>query len=375
MNRGPSIEEAITVACIMALIDSGAAISLVQYSTYQHIDDSFKTHTSHNSKIEQADGLPMTALGMTALHLRIAEFKFIHNVVICDRLPDMEIIFGIDIPTFSISYAWDSEKNCYIQRDGKFLTYTMNFEQKATIGTVKSSLKIPLRHNGVVSIKITGPVIKEHMAYFITDDNSTKGRDPNINIINGIHSIKGKTSVNVFVSNYTNKHIKFNKEEYTGCLQPAITANMTTDQPYTHSPNSVTLQMMMAEQVQPDIFSPPCHKLKPGIQSKLDTLLKEYASQFAKDEVSIGTTPLSEMTIDNGNSEPMSQKPYPIAMKNYQWVKEEIGKLLTAKVVHSSRSSWSAPIIVVPKGDGGKQLVIDYKVTKQGYQEVHLAYA
>ena len=57
------------------------------------------------------------------------------------------------------------------------------------------------------------------------------------------------------------------------------------------------------------------------MQSKLDTLLKEYETQFAKDEASIGTTPLTEMTIDTGNSEPISQKPYPIAMKNYQWVK------------------------------------------------------
>ena len=104
----------------------------------------------------------------------------------------------------------------------------------------------------------------------------------------------------------------------------------------------------MAEQVQPDIFDPPCHKLKPGIQSKLDTLLKKYETQIAKDEMSIGTTPLTEMTIDTGDSEPISQKPYPIAMKNYQWVKEEIEKLLTAKVIPSSRSSWSAPIIVVP---------------------------
>ena len=35
------------------------------------------------------------------------------------------------------------------------------------------------------------------MAYFITDEKSTKGRDPNINIINDIHKIKGKTSVNI----------------------------------------------------------------------------------------------------------------------------------------------------------------------------------
>ena len=62
-----------------------------------------------------------------------------------------------------------------------------------------------------------------------------------------------------------------------------------------------------------------------------------------------------------GNSDPVSQKPYPITMKNCQWIKEEIEKLLAAKVTCSSRSSWSAPIIVVPKGDGGKQLVINYR--------------
>ena len=36
-------------------------------------------------------------------------------------------------------------------------------------------------------------------------------------------------------------------------------------------------------------------------------------------------------------------------------------KLLAAKVICSSRSSWSAPIIIVPKGDGGKHLVINYR--------------
>ena len=212
------------------------------------------------------------------------------------------------------------------------------------------------------------------MTYFITDEDSTKGRDPNINIINSIHNIKGKTFVNILVSDYTNKHIQFNKGECIGCLEPAIEDSMTSDtqihnQPHAHSTNSVTLQKMMAEQVQPDTFNPLHYKLRPNIESKLDTLLTEYASQLAKDKTSIGTTPLMVMTIDMGNSDPVSQKPYPIAMKNYQWVKDEIDKLLIAKVIHSSRSSWSAPIIVVPKDDGGKQLVIDYhalnKVTRK----------
>ena len=128
---------------------------------------------------------------------------------------------------------------------------------------------------------------------------------------------------------------------------------------------------MMAEEVKPDVFNPPCHKLSTNIQKDLNAPLKEYELQFMKDKTSIRTTPLTSMMIDTGNSDPVSQKPYPLAMKHYQWVKEETEKLLTAKVIHSSRSSWSAPIIVVPKGDGGKCLVIEYRALNK----VHLAHA
>ena len=45
------------------------------------------------------------------LHLRIADFKFTHNFIIYDTLPDTEIIFGIDIQKkFSISYVWHKAK-------------------------------------------------------------------------------------------------------------------------------------------------------------------------------------------------------------------------------------------------------------------------
>ena len=112
----------------------------------------------------------------------------------------------------------------------------------------------------------------------------------------------------------------------------------------------------MAEQVKPDIFNPPCHKLKAIIHSKLDTLLKEYISQFVKDETSIRNTPLTHKMINTGIS-----KTIPHHYEKLPMGKRRNRKLIAAKVIHSSRSSWSAPIIVVPKGDGGKQLVISYR--------------
>ena len=252
--RGPPSNDIITVAhitdcptvtvhagkCYQALIDLGAAISLIRHSTYKQIDDHYKTPIqSTSAKLNTTDGSPMTTLGSTALHLCIADFKFTHNFLICNQLPDTELIFGIDIQKkFSLSYAWDKNHQCYIQRNGKFLSFTHTTTKKATIGTVKSTLKIPPRHNGIVPIKICGPSITTDTAHFIADDSTHKGKDPNINIIEGIHKIKDRSTVNVIVSNYSNKHLTFHIGKYIRHLAPL--ESKPIDQGDTHHANSIT---------------------------------------------------------------------------------------------------------------------------------------
>ena len=93
--------------CYKALIDSGATISLLRYSTYKKIEDCYKTPIQPTTtKLNTADGSPMSAIDTTALHLRIDEFKFTHNFIICDQLPETELIFVINIQRkFSLFYA------------------------------------------------------------------------------------------------------------------------------------------------------------------------------------------------------------------------------------------------------------------------------
>ena len=91
-------------------------------------------------------------------------------------------------------------------------------------------------------IKISEPIIEEHMAYFITEDKTSKGKDLNINIISGIHKIKGRTCVNILVFNYTNKHLIFHKGEYVEHLEPAVMDDPAIQQTETHQTNSVMLK-------------------------------------------------------------------------------------------------------------------------------------
>ena len=67
------------------------------------------------------------------------------------------------------------------------------------------------------------------------------------------------------------------------------------------------------------------------------------------------------MSIDTGDHPPIANKPYTLAIKHHEWVKEEIHKFLEASVIRKGHSSWSAPIVVIPKGDGGKRMCVDYR--------------
>ena len=70
-------------------------------------------------------------------------------------------------------------KNCYIHKDGRFLAYTRNCEQKASIGIIKSTLKIPPRHKWASFQSRSKAIqLKDMWPYFISNQDSTKGKDP-----------------------------------------------------------------------------------------------------------------------------------------------------------------------------------------------------
>ena len=84
------------------------------------------------AKLNTANGSPMMALGLTALHLCIAEFKFTHNFIICHQLPETELIFGISMQKkFSSSYAWHKEKIAiYKEMVNSWFTHTLVIAQQ-----------------------------------------------------------------------------------------------------------------------------------------------------------------------------------------------------------------------------------------------------
>ena len=87
---------------------------------------------------------------------------------------------------------------------------------------------------------------------------------------------------------------------------------------------------MLDKHIQPDTFIPPLNNLPGDVRKSLNLLQETFISQFAQDETSIGTTHLTKLQIDMGDSEPALQKLYPIAMEYYDWVRSKINRLVHA---------------------------------------------
>ena len=229
----------------------------------------------------------MTALGMTALQLRTADFKFAYSFIICNRLSDIEILFGIDIQK---KFPWHMpgirKRTVTYRRMADFSPTPETVNRRQLLGLSRQLSKY--HPDTMVSFQSRSKAIQSKDIWHTSSaiKIQQKWKDCNINIINSIHNIKGKTSVNILVSNYTNKHITFNKGEYIGDLEPPIDeipqSSANPDAPTMHS---ITMEILMAEKVEPDTFKPPHHKLKQNIKTKLVELLKEYDSQFAQDEI------------------------------------------------------------------------------------------
>ncbi|CAB3247287.1 unnamed protein product [Arctia plantaginis] len=83
-------------------------------------------------------------------------------------------------------------------------------------------------------------------------------------------------------------------------------------------------------------------------QQVFNDLLTEYSSIFNKNTK---PTSFAVHRIDTGNHPPISVKPYRLSLTRQQQLREKIDEMLKDDIIEESDSSWSAPVILVPKGD------------------------
>ena len=117
---------------------------------------------------------------------------------------------------------------------------------------------------------IKGHNLKDHMAYFISNQYTNKGLDPNIHyLMEFIISKADQLYMFLYPITQTNMST-FIKGQCIGHMEPSIDH-------VPHTPvNSITTQKVIDKHVQPDTFTPLLHTHPGNVRKSLNQLLETY---------------------------------------------------------------------------------------------------
>lgn len=97
--------------------------------------------------------------------------------------------------------------------------------------------------------------------------------------------------------------------------------------------------------------------MTPSQRDILNNLLLEKFQLIGK---SLGYSTLTEHEIIT-DAGPIKQRYYPVSPFKQKIIDEELKNMLEQDIIEPSRSSWSSPILLVPKRDGGYRFCVDYR--------------
>ena len=107
------------------------------------------------------------------------------------------------------------------------------------------------------------------------------------------------------------------------------------------------------------------------MKPNLNKLLIDFDDIMSHSFTDIGLVTLEEVPIETSpDTLPIASKPYPLALKHHQFVKEELQKLLQVGLIEGSMSPYASPVLVISKKSqhpsaelsDTRRLVINYQV-------------
>ena len=100
-----------------------------------------------------------------------------------------------------------------------------------------------------------------------------------------------------------------------------------------------------------------------GIPNEIAKVLRKYPEVFAKD-LPKGVPPVRrghEFKVDLTDETPIYRPIYKLSPQELAEVKRQVEYLLELGLIRPSESPWGAPILFVPKADGGLRMCVDYR--------------
>ena len=365
--RGALIPVEINQTTPFALVDTGAMRSCLSGVQYQNMGEPSFTALCRGT-VRAATGGDMGPLGFLTCKLKINDKVYEHEFVVCKHLIT-PVILGIDfLRKFNINISWGEEGQIQLKTGTQDLVYSIQDNIQYPV-SLPRTVSIPPR--SVVSVKAVADLptprakimYKATVAENFTEDHNEQAVYP----ICYSTMVGGKQSCVQVIVNLGEERKRIPQGTILGYFE-----RWADEEPEEESDNGevyVSVYKEMDEESNEELFkgagtgflkspadvdprkSLPLKDADVTLKARkqFKELCKEFNDIFSKDSSDLGKTPLLKMDIPMGDSPPVSQKPYTLALKHVQWVREEIETLERAGVIVRSVLPWASPIVIVPK--------------------------
>ena len=364
--KGALIPVEIGITSPAALVDTGATRSCLSGAQYLEMGQPPFTALCKGT-VRAATGGDMQPLGFLECSVKIQERVYQHEFIVCQNMVSA-VILGIDfLRKFDIRISWGDQGRIKLKEGTNNLIHSVSETVHYPLSLSKNVTVPPRTVANVVALTDL-PEPETKIMYKITADNPP---DPGGSAITyplcyatmvGEKQKCAQIMVNLGQEKLTLKRGTilgyFEKWADEAASDPNISESdwiSACGQPEEESeegPFKDAEMGFLKSSADVDPREPIVLKdaeVPPEAQKSFEKLCDELADIFSKDSSDLGKTPLLKMDIPTGDSPPVSQKPYTLALKHVQWVREEIEMLEKAGVIVRSISPWASPIVIVPK--------------------------
>ena len=334
-HKCPVIQIKINGKPAMAVVDTGASVSLVDESYLDNANDLlFKVKKVPTS----ASGHEIKTLGKALCTFKVFDETITMNTIITPKQFE-EVLLGMDLLS-------------------KLTNKYIDLKTGLLISIPRNDLEA-LKHYKELSVKNDGDIIippwSEKIAYVkIPFDKAeeilfepSKGLMTKYTLpMSTTLCIPNDSKIPIRMLNLTNKDLEI-KENTTLGTASNIDSVMTTSiddkmdkLPFiTFEKSSISIQM----------------------KNKLYQLLKKYKAVFAKDEYDLGRTNVLKHEIPLESTTPIKQRPYRMEYALREESEKQIKGMLENDIIKPSFSPWTSPVVMVRKKDGTMRFCIDYR--------------
>ena len=345
--------------------------------------------TEVDIKLRTASGALMPGMGFVTCNMQIGSEYYRQQFIICKQLTP-GIIFGRNfLAQNQLGITWGPEGILQL-RDSQDAQIQMMEETVTHIARLTAKVTVPSRSLTAVTVQMILPPCKNKTRFDFTPVREGSLSEPNC-VIYPLDYTTIKVGLQKglqVIINLSCHEIKLQEGMVLGYFQQTQDEEIMVTKEDIFSIN--VTEPWAPEEIEEEVlkedgwgfFTLPADidprepiklrdaEVAPQHREVFENLCAEFQDVFSKDSADLGKTPLLKMDISTGDSPPITQRPYTLALKHVQWVQEEIEILEKAGIIAKSVSPWASPIVIVPKKTApGKpprrRMYVDYRMLNQ----------